>query len=61
MGQGRLAIVYFADSAEYETVYKDETGKYRKKTIPYPIVHLRGFLVSPHMRKWKLKTAPIQN
>ncbi len=36
LGQGRLAIVYFADSAEYETVYKDETGKYRKKTIPYP-------------------------
>ena len=31
LGQGRLAIVYFADSAEYETVYKDETGKYRKK------------------------------
>lgn len=36
LGQGRLAIVYFADSAEYETVYKDETGKYNKRTIPYP-------------------------
>lgn len=60
MGQGRLAIVYFADSAEYETVYKDETGKYRKKRY-HILVHLRGFLVSPHMRKWKLKTAPIQN
>ena len=32
LGQGRLAIVYFADSAEYETVYKDETGKYRKNS-----------------------------
>lgn len=36
LGQGRLAIIYFADSAEYETVYKDEEGKYKKKTIPYP-------------------------
>ena len=36
LGQGRLAIVYFADSAEYETVYKDDSGKYNKRTIPYP-------------------------
>ena len=36
MGQGRLAIIYFADSAVYETVYKDENGKYNKRTIPYP-------------------------
>lgn len=36
LGQGRLAIVYFADSAEYETVYKDYTGKYNKRIIPYP-------------------------
>lgn len=36
LGQGRLAIVYFADSAEYETTYKDENGKYNKRTIPYP-------------------------
>ena len=36
LGQGRLAIVYFADSAEYETVYKDESGKYNKRIIPYP-------------------------
>lgn len=36
LGQGRLAIVYFADSAEYETVYKDENDKYNKRTIPYP-------------------------
>ena len=36
MGQGRLAIVYFADSAVYETVYKDDAGKYNKRTIPYP-------------------------
>ena len=37
LGQGRLAIVYFADSAKYETVYKGENNKYYKKTIPYPI------------------------
>ena len=36
LGQGRLAIVYFADSAEYETVYKEDNGKYNKRTIPYP-------------------------
>ena len=36
LGQGRLAIVYFADSAEYETVYKDANGKYHKRIIPYP-------------------------
>lgn len=35
LGQGRLAIIFFADSAEYETVYK-ENGKYNKRTIPYP-------------------------
>ncbi len=31
LGQGRLAIVYFCDSAEYETVYKDENGNLKKK------------------------------
>lgn len=36
LGQGRLAIVFFADTAEYETVYKDENSKYYKRTIPYP-------------------------
>lgn len=36
LGQGRLAIIYFTDSAKYETVYKDEEGKYMKQTIPYP-------------------------
>ena len=36
LGQGRLAIVYFADTAEYETVYKDGDGKYNKRIIPYP-------------------------
>lgn len=36
LGQGRLAIIFFADSAEYETVYKDENGKYNKRIIPYP-------------------------
>lgn len=36
LGQGRLAIVYFSDSAEYESVYKDNNGVYKKKRIPYP-------------------------
>lgn len=36
LGQGRLAIVFFADSAKYETVYKDKNSKYYKRTIPYP-------------------------
>lgn len=36
LGQGRLAIVYFADSANYETVYKDDAGVYWKQNIPYP-------------------------
>lgn len=36
LGQGRLAIVYFCDAAEYETVYKDENGSLKKRTIPYP-------------------------
>ena len=38
LGQGRLAIVYFSDSATYETVYKDENGKYYKRIIPYPSI-----------------------
>lgn len=36
LGQGRLAIVYFADSAEYETVYKNKDGVLKKRRIPYP-------------------------
>ena len=36
LGQGRLAIVYFSDSAEYETVYKDKDGNYKKRNIQYP-------------------------
>jgi len=36
LGQGRLAIVYFSDSAEYETVYKNKDGKFHKRTINYP-------------------------
>lgn len=48
LGQGRLAIVFFADSANYETVYKDEDGIYWKQDIPYPNVsdglfELEGF------------------
>lgn len=36
LGQGRLAIVYFTDKANYETVYKDDEGVLRKKCFPYP-------------------------
>lgn len=36
LGQGRLAIIYFADTAEYETVYKDDNGNFHGRTIPYP-------------------------
>lgn len=36
LGQGRLAIVYFSDNANYETVYKDVNGVMRKKSFPYP-------------------------
>ncbi len=36
LGQGRLAIVFFADSSEYETVYKDDNGIYQKRTFQYP-------------------------
>ena len=36
LGQGRLAIAYFTDKANYETVYKNSQGKYKKKTFPYP-------------------------
>lgn len=36
LGQGRLAVVFFTDKANYETVYKDEKGVMRKKCFPYP-------------------------
>ena len=36
LGQGRLAIVYFSDFAEYETVYRDKQNVYKKRIIPYP-------------------------
>jgi len=36
MGQGRLAIVFFSDSATYRSTYKDENGKFWRKEFPYP-------------------------
>lgn len=36
LGQGRLAIVYFSDKANYETVFKNKEGVLKKKTFPYP-------------------------
>lgn len=36
LGQGRLAIIYFSDFAEYETVYKGKDGALKKRRMPYP-------------------------
>lgn len=36
LGQGRLAILFFTDKAEYETVYKDNNNRLKKKSFPYP-------------------------
>ena len=36
LGQGRLALVYFADSAFYETVFQDEDGLFKRMSFPYP-------------------------
>ena len=36
LGQGRLAILYFSDKAQYETVFKNSNGELRKKSFPYP-------------------------
>lgn len=50
LGQGRLAIIFFSDSAEYETVYK-ENGKYNKRTIPYPSVSEGLFSFSEYLEE----------
>lgn len=36
LGQGRLAIIYFTDKAEYETVFRNSDGELKKKSFPYP-------------------------
>lgn len=36
LGQGRLAIVFFSDKAEYNTVFKNEQGELKQKRFPYP-------------------------
>ena len=46
LGQGRLAIVYFSDFAEYETVYKNKEGVFKKRIIPYPNTELGLFSCS---------------
>ena len=46
LGQGRLAIVYFSDFAEYETVYKDKQNVYKRRIIPYPNTELGLFSCS---------------
>ena len=39
LGQGRLAIIYFADVSTYETVFFNEKGELKKKAFPYPNVN----------------------
>lgn len=46
LGQGRLAIVYFADSSTYETVFLNENGKLKKKKFPYPDTQDRVYSLS---------------
>lgn len=36
LGQGRLAILFFTDKAEYETVFRNTEGELKKKSFPYP-------------------------
>jgi hypothetical protein len=36
MGQGRLAIVFFADSAMFSSTYRDSKGDYKFKQFEYP-------------------------
>lgn len=36
-GQGRLAIVFFADQADYSSVYKNETGILKHLSFSYPV------------------------
>lgn len=35
-GQGRLAIVYFSDRANYSSVYLDDKGKFQQRSFDYP-------------------------
>ena len=46
LGQGRLAIVHFADSSTYETVFLDESGELKKKKFPYPDTKDRVYSLS---------------
>lgn len=46
LGQGRLAIVYFADSSLYETVFLNENGELKKKKFPYPDTQDRIYSLS---------------
>lgn len=46
LGQGRLAIVFFADSSLYETVFMNENGELKKKKFPYPDTQDRVYSLS---------------
>lgn len=36
MGQGRLAIVFFSDRANYSSIYIDEDNNYKQRSFEYP-------------------------
>lgn len=57
LGQGRLAIVFFADSSTYETVYKDDNAELKKKKFPYPDTHDRVYSLS----LFDTEDAPLQD
>ena len=46
LGQGRLAIVFFADSSSYETVFLSDSGVLKKKRFPYPDTQDRVYSLS---------------
>lgn len=42
-GQGRLAIIYFSDTACFTSVFNDSSGKYKSKSFYYPEAELSLF------------------
>ena len=46
LGQGRLAIVFFADSSIFETVFLDDNDELKKKKFPYPDTQERVYSLS---------------
>ncbi|HOV13228.1 MAG TPA: ATP-binding protein [Spirochaetota bacterium] len=38
LGQGRLAIIWFTDSSNYKSIFKDNTGNYKEILFSYPLL-----------------------